>query len=90
MVIAPHKQFVIFKNQNQEVFEVDKKEMKKYKVKLILICISSLFAEYTRAETFTEELFISPLANGDLLATFNFVTLSPVSKSRHHFDLMPR
>lgn len=64
--------------------------MKKHKVLPILIFISALFAEFTRAESFTEELFISPLANGDLLATFNFVTLSPVSKSRHHFDLMPR
>ena len=42
------------------------------------------------AENFNEELFLQPLANGDLLASFNFVTLSPLSKSRQHFDLMPR
>ena len=42
------------------------------------------------AERFQEELFLKPLANGDLLASFNFVTLSPLTKSRQHFELMPR
>ena len=41
-------------------------------------------------DTFKEELLIQPLANNDLMASFNFVTLSPFAKSRQHFDLMPR
>ena len=53
---------------------------------LILCLISSS----SRADKFTEELLLKPLADGSLLASFNFVTTSPLSKSRQHFDLMPR
>ena len=53
----------------------------------IFICI---FLGKARSESFSEELLLKPLANGDLLASFNFVTLSSMSKSRQHFDLMPR
>lgn len=52
--------------------------------------ILSVFFVPIKTETFSEELFLKPLANGDLSATFNFVTLSKLSKSRQHFDLMPR
>ncbi len=62
------------------------------KVFVILVGFLSLaFAEgESWSESFNEELLLQPLPNGDLLASFNFVTLSPLSKSRQHFDLMPR
>jgi len=53
----------------------------------LFIC---LYLGNANAETFSEELLLKPLANGDLLASFNFVTVSSMSKSRQHFDLMPR
>ena len=65
--------------------------MKKNTVPILWISIIGVLIKQSRgAETFIEELFISPLANGDISATFNFVILSPMSKSRHHSDLMPR
>ena len=66
-----------------------KKAEKSWKMirNFIFIC---LFLGKTRSESFSEELLLKPLANGDLLASFNFVTLSSMSKSRQHFDLMPR
>ena len=54
------------------------------------VLLFATFFGFLKAEKFTEELFLKPLANGDLLASFNFVTLSKLSKSRQHFDLMPR
>ena len=64
--------------------KVKKKNMIKI---LLLFC---LYLGRARSESFSEELLLKPLANGDLLASFNFVTLSSMSKSRQHFDLMPR
>ncbi len=52
--------------------------------------IFCLISSSSRADKFTEELLLKPLADGSLLASFNFVTTSPLSKSRQHFDLMPR
>ena len=59
---------------------------KMFRISLIILYISTLIY----ADSFKEELLVQPLANNDLLASFNFVTISPFSQSRKHFDLMPR
>ena len=59
---------------------------KMFRISLLILYISTLIY----ADSFKEELLVQPLANNDLLASFNFVTVSPFSQSRQHFDLMPR
>ena len=59
---------------------------KMFRISLLILYISTLIY----ADSFKEELLVQPLANNDLLASFNFVTVSLFSQSRQHFDLMPR
>ena len=76
--------------------------MRSQQLRVIFVLLVNLAISYTKDaqenEKFTEELYIKPLPNGDLLAHFSFdITSSQdlkdagsIEQILTHFDLMPK